>query len=248
MSLKIKNLTGGYTQIPVIKNVSFEIPKGSMVGLIGLNGAGKSTIVKHLIGLMRPFSGEITLDGLSLIGDPQEYLRHISYVPETPILYRELTLKEHIELTGRAYGLSDDEIRERSEPLLAKFRLEKHLNWFPFDFSKGMKQKVMLICALIVRPDLLVIDEPFIGLDPVAIHDLEQILMDILADGRSVLMTTHVLSNAEKLCDSFVFLNDGEVITQGTLSQMKEDLKLNVDTLEDLYLTIAKKAGQANDR
>lgn len=242
MSLQITSLTGGYTQTPVIKDISFEVKKGQLVGLIGLNGAGKSTIVKHVIGLMQPFSGEIRLGGISVAQDPQNYLKRIAYIPEVPILYRELTLKEHIQMTGLAYDLSDEEIKKRAQPLIQLFRLEKHLDWFPYDFSKGMKQKVMLVCALMLESELLVIDEPFIGLDPIAIADLEQILLSILDDGRSILMTTHVLSNAEKLCDSFIFLSEGEVITRGTLAEMNKDLKLEASSLEELYLAVAKKA------
>lgn len=241
MSLQIASLTGGYTQIPVIKDISFEVKKGELVGLIGLNGAGKSTIVKHVIGLMQPFKGDISLDGISLAQDPQNYLKRIAYIPEVPILYRELTLKEHIQVTGLAYDLSDEEIKERAQPLIQLFRLEKYLDWFPYDFSKGMKQKVMLVCALMLKSELLVIDEPFIGLDPIAIADLEQILLSILDDGRSVLMTTHVLANAEKLCDSFIFLSEGEIITKGTLAEMNKDLQLEASSLEEFYLAMAKK-------
>lgn len=239
MTLKIEDLTGGYTQIPVIKNINFEIEKGEVLGLIGLNGAGKSTIVKHIIGLLKPFSGDIILNDFSILDKPENYLNQIAYVPETPILYRELTLKEHLQLTGRAYGMKDQVVEERAKSLLERFRLENHLDWFPHDFSKGMKQKVMLSCALLVKPAVLIIDEPFIGLDPLAIFELEKMLKDLVDAGHSVLLTTHVLANAEKLCDSFVFLDDGEIISQGTFSQMRDDLDLDVKNLEELYLHIA---------
>lgn len=247
MSLKVQHLTGGYTRFPVIHDVSFEIDQGEMLGLIGLNGAGKSTIVKHIIGLMTAKHGLITLNDKSLADEPEAYLKQIAYIPETPILYPELTLREHLEITGMAYDMSKNDIRERSEPLLKMFRLDQRLDWFPEDFSKGMKQKVMLVCAFMRQANLYVIDEPFIGLDPVAIFDLEKILLKLKEEGARILMTTHVLANAEKLCDRFVFLNQGKIISQGTVAEMREDLGLIKGNLEDFYLQIARKAGHDNE-
>src|SRR5699024_8237184 len=141
-------------------------------GLIGLNGAGKSTTIKHILGLLRPHSGTIEVRGKTLKEDVEEYRRHLGYIPESPILYEELTLKEHIEMTAMEYGLTTEEVEKRKGPLLKRFRLEDKEDTFPSHFSKGMKQKVMLICAFIVEPDLYIIDEPFLGLDPLGIESL----------------------------------------------------------------------------
>lgn len=144
MTLQVANVTGGYNQLPVLKNIDFTIGDGELVGLIGLNGAGKSTTIKEIIGLLQPHSGTITIDGLTLKENPEQYRKQIGYIPETPSLYEELTLREHIEVTAMAYDLPQEEAMKRAERLLKTFRLENKLDWFPANFSKGMKQKVML--------------------------------------------------------------------------------------------------------
>ena len=157
-----------------------------MIGLIGLNGAGKSTTINEIIGLLRPYAGEIRIDGLTLATSPSAYRQKIGYIPETPSLYEELTLREHIETVAMAYDLDQEAVFARVTPLLKQFRLEEKLDWFPVHFSKGMKQKVMIICAFAVDPSLFIVDEPFLGLDPVAISDLIQLLNAEKEKGKSI--------------------------------------------------------------
>jgi ABC-2 type transport system ATP-binding protein len=247
MSLTVTELTGGYTRTPVIKDLSFEVAAGEIVGLIGLNGAGKSTTIKHIMGLMEPFSGEIKIDGLTLKKDPVQYRKKISFVPETPMVYRSLTLKEHLEMTAMAYDIPFETVMERTKPLLKLFRLDERLEWFPQDFSKGMKQKVMITSALITDPDVMVIDEPFIGLDPIAIWDFERLLLERKAKGNALLMSTHVLRNAEKICDSFVILNDGVVFAKGTTEELSEQFNLPTADLEQIYRFVAQEEGFRHD-
>lgn len=243
MSLKIENLTGGYSQTPVIKDISFDINNGELVGLIGLNGAGKSTTIKHIIGLMDPFSGQMTLDGQALKENPSLYRKKIGFIPETPLLYDELTLKEHIEITAMAYDVDVSIAMERATPLLKKFRLQDRLEWFPSDFSKGMKQKVMILCAFITEPSLYIIDEPFLGLDPIAIRDLIQMMEQKKKEGASLLMSTHVLTNAEKICDKFIIINRGEIYAKGTLKDLRETFSMPNASLDNIYTRLADKEG-----
>ncbi len=196
--LEVKNVTGGYVNIPVLKDVSFTVEDGQLVGLIGLNGAGKSTTIKEIIGLLTPYQGQIVIDGLTLLQGAENYRKKIGFIPETPSLYEELTLKEHLEVVAMAYDLSWEQAWGRVEHLLKLFRLDEKLDWFPVNFSKGMKQKVMIICAFMVEPSLLIVDEPFLGLDPVAISDLIALLGEEKSKGTSILMSTHVLDSAEK--------------------------------------------------
>ena len=238
--LEIKNLTGGYVHVPVLKNVSFTVESGKLVGLIGLNGAGKSTTINEIIGLLTPYSGEINIDGLTLRTNPREYRQQIGYIPETPSLYEELTLREHIETVAMAYGIEQEQAFERVEPLLKMFRLEQKLDWFPVHFSKGMKQKVMIICAFVVDPSLFIVDEPFLGLDPLAISDLIQLLDEEKKKGKSILMSTHVLDSAEKMCDSFVILHKGQVRAKGDLPQLRQAFDMPEASLNDIYLALTK--------
>ena len=238
--LEIKELTGGYVNIPVLKDDSFEVGNSQLVGLIGLNGAGKSTTINEIIGLLTPYSGEINIDGLTLGANPREYRQQIGYIPETPSLYEELTLREHIETVAMAYGIEQNLAFERVEPLLKMFRLDQKLDWFPVHFSKGMKQKVMIICAFVVDPSLFIVDEPFLGLDPLAISDLIQLLDLEKKKGKSILMSTHVLDSAEKMCDSFVILHKGQVRAKGDLEELRQAFAMPQASLNDIYLALTK--------
>lgn len=240
--LEIKNLTGGYLQNPVLKNVSFQVPSGKLVGLIGLNGAGKSTTIKEIIGLLTPFEGSIEIDGLSIADNKEAYRAKIGFIPETPSLYEELTLEEHLEIVAMAYGLNPEESIKNLRPLLKKFRLNDKMKWFPTSFSKGMKQKVMILCAFLVQPDLFIVDEPFLGLDPIAIKDLIDLLKAQKKEGKSILMSTHVLDSAEKMCDSFVILHKGEVRAKGTLKDLRKEFGMDHASLNEIYLELTKEA------
>lgn len=238
--LEVKNVTGGYVNIPVLKDVSFSVKDGELVGLIGLNGAGKSTTIKEIIGLLTPYQGQILIDGQSLLQNSEVYRKKIGFIPETPSLYEELTLKEHLEIVAMAYGLSWEETWGRTEKLLKIFRLDEKLDWYPVNFSKGMKQKVMIICALMVEPSLLIVDEPFLGLDPVAIADLIALLEEEKIKGTSILMSTHVLDSAEKMCDSFVILHQGQVRASGNLADLQAQFGMEGASLNDIYLALTQ--------
>ncbi len=240
MLLSVKDVSSGYRNVPVIKGITFTISEGEIVGLIGLNGAGKSTLLKTILGLIHTQEGVITIQGQSILDNHQSYAEKIAYIPETPILYEGLTLKEHIEMTGLGYGIEQSLIMERALPLLKQFRLEKHTNWFPIHFSKGMKQKVMIICALITDAQLLIIDEPFLGLDPLAIKDFTELLKAKKKQGVSILLTTHILSIAPQLCDRYLMLQAGQLRAQGELDSLRENFEMNEATLEDMYIRMTQ--------
>lgn len=243
MSLELKQVSGGYGQRKVIDHLTFKIESGEVMGLIGLNGAGKSTTMKHIMGLLQPFSGTILVNGQSLREQPTSYRQALAYIPESPMLYSALTLREHLEMTALAYDIAPDVIWQRAQPLLATFRLTEHLDWFPTDFSKGMKQKVMIICALVTEPSVLIIDEPFIGLDPLAIHDFMQLIQVCKDKGTAILMSTHVLMNAEQICDCFAILHQGELQCVGTLLDIQQATGLIDGHLVDIYRQLLEKDG-----
>ena len=244
MSLEIKNLTGGYGHIPVLKDINLTVESGEIVGLIGLNGAGKSTTIKHIIGLLTEQKGEIRVDGKTLKESPEDYRQTIGYIPETPILYDELTLREHIEVTAMAYDIPMEEAFKRAENLLKTFRLENKLDWFPTHFSKGMKQKVMVLCAFLTQPSLFIIDEPFLGLDPLAINSLLELMEEMKNQGAGILMSTHILATAEKYCDRFIVLHEGSVRAEGTIEELRTEFNLPESSLDDIYLSLTKEVGE----
>ena len=238
--VELTSVTGGYSRKPVLHDLSFEIGESELVGLIGLNGAGKSTTIKHIIGLMNAHSGEIRLNGVTFSEDPEKYRKSFSYIPETPVLYEELTLREHLELTAMAYGLDKDVFEARSAALLREFMMEKRLRWFPTHFSKGMRQKVMIMCAFLVNPSLYIIDEPFVGLDPIGIKSLLEQMTERKNEGASVLMSTHILSTAEKYCDRIILLHEGRLRAQGTMDELREIFGRPGASLDDLYIAMTE--------
>lgn len=238
MVLEIKNLSGGYNRKKVIEDISFDIESSSITAIIGLNGAGKSTTIKHILGLLKPMEGQIKVKGLTLTDNTEEYRRNISYIPETPVLYDELTLEEHINLTAMAYGLDEKTAWQRADKLLEIFQLSNKKKFMPVHFSKGMKQKVMIICAFLVEPSLYIIDEPFLGLDPIAINNLIELMREEKEKGKSLLMSTHILATAEKYCDNFVIIHEGKIIAKGGLEEIREEFSMQGASLDDIYLSL----------
>ena len=240
MTVKVEHLTGGYGKKPVIKDLNFELEKGEIVGLIGLNGAGKSTTIKHMLGLINPMEGKLSISNIRINEDIENYRRKLSYIPESPVIYDELTLEEHIEMTAMAYQLSREEAMRRAKPLLKVFRLENELKVFPSHFSKGMKQKVMIICAFIVDPELYIIDEPFLGLDPLGIQSMLDLMVEKRNENQTVLMSTHILATAERYCDRFIILDKGEIVAFGNLDELREQTGLKDKTLDDIYIHVTQ--------
>ncbi|MFZ3589797.1 ABC transporter ATP-binding protein [Bacillus sp. DJP31] len=238
--LEITNLTGGYSKNPVLHGVNFNVNPNELVGLIGLNGAGKSTTIKHIIGLMDQKEGTITINGQTIKDDREKYRSQFSYIPETPILYEELTLEEHMKMTAMAYSLEENQYKERMDFLLKEFHMEKRLKWFPAHFSKGMKQKAMIMCAFLVQPSLYIIDEPFVGLDPLGIQSLLQLLQAKKEEGAGILMSTHILATAERYCDTFIILHEGKVRAKGTLKDLQEEFSMPNANLDEMYIALTK--------
>lgn len=235
-ALDIHRLTGGYSRRkPVLHGVTFDVKPGELVGLIGLNGAGKSTTIKHILGLMLPHEGEVRISGVRLEDDREKYRSSCAYVPEQPSLFPHLTVAEHLRWTAMAYRLEPNEADRRIERLAATFRMDKAMDALPDTLSKGMKQKVMLMNALLAAPSLLIIDEPFLGLDPLAVRSLLERLNEEKRSGSAILMSSHILSTLEAYCDRYLLLHDGRLIVSGTLEALRESAGMPGATLEQLF-------------
>lgn len=242
--LQVKGVTGGYSaNKAVIEDISFDIHSKEIVALIGLNGAGKSTTIKHILGLLEPTEGSIHIQGKAFYQSRDEYRSQLAYIPESPIYYEELTLWEHLELTAQIYGLDKQTFLQRVEPLLVEFRMEKVKRRFPNQFSKGMKQKLMIMMAFMVQPTLYIVDEPLLGLDPLGIRSLLQWLQKCKQEGAGILMSTHILSTAEKYCDRFIILHNGKIKAQGTLAELREWSVQPHASLDDIYLQLTEDEG-----
>jgi ABC-2 type transport system ATP-binding protein len=246
--LEMKQLTGGYSvRRPVLHGVSITVNAGEMVGLIGLNGAGKSTAIKHILGLMVPHGGEVRVAGVTLTENRDVYRSSTAYVPEQPSLFPNLTVKEHLQWTAMAYDLDQRAATGRMDELAEIFRMTEALNSLPDTLSNGMKQKVMLMNALLVSPPLLIIDEPFLGLDPLAIRGLLTALEDVRAKGSAILLSSHILPALERRANRLVVLNRGRIIAEGTPKAVKTQAGCTDpdSTLDDAFeaLVIASEGG-----
>ena len=238
MSLQLNNVTAGYTKVPVITDITFDVNPGELCGLIGLNGAGKSTTIKTIIGQLTPFSGRVEVEKLSILENQRGYRQSIAVIPESPVLYEELTFREHIEFVARSYNQMNEETMAHAMELVEAFRITKQLDWFPAYFSKGMKQKVLIVCALMLDVPVYVVDEPFLGLDPLGIRTLLQVLKEKKEKGAAILMSTHVLDTAEKYCDRFIVLHEGKVIAQGDIEGLRATSNIEETSLEEIYFAL----------
>lgn len=228
--LRVNNLSAGYIKNEnVIQDISFAVAKGEMVGLLGRNGTGKSTLIKSIHGLIHKTQGQVELPGIDY-----------AYIPETPAVYEELTLWEHLEIAGMSRGLEQQEFTSKAERLLKQFDMEKVKDNFPGGFSKGTRQKVMLLCAMLALPSLYLIDEPFNGLDALAIKELLAWLDQEKQRGAGILLSTHVLETAQRICDRFILLDNGRIIAAGTLEQLQEKAQCRERDLFAIFLELTR--------
>lgn len=237
--LKVEKIFSGYEKKSIIKGVSFELNKNEILGIIGSNGAGKTTILKTILGIIPYRKGAVYVEGVELKEDPFAAKKKIAYIPELPILYGEMTLREHMEFTAMAHEVPTEIFQKRSAFLLKKFRMGKKLEHFPNTFSKGMRQKVMVMNAFLYDPKIYIVDEPFIGLDPKAIEDFLRMIEEKRQEGASVIMSTHVLDTAEKICDRFLLLEEGEVLAYGSIEEIRRNFDLQDYSLREIYHRLA---------
>jgi len=237
--LKVENLFSGYEKKSIIKGISFELKDKEILGIIGSNGAGKTTLLKTILGIIPYPKGGVYIENRELKEDSFAAKKNIAYIPEVPILYGEMTLREHMEFTAMAHEVNKQDYVKRSSFLLKKFRMEGKLEHFPNTFSKGMRQKVMVMNAFLYDPKVYIVDEPFIGLDPKAIEDFLQLLEEKRSKGSSVIMSTHVLDTAEKICDRFLLIEEGEVLAYGSLKDIQQNFDLQDYSLREIYHRLA---------
>lgn len=235
--LKICNLTKSYgSGIKAVDNLSLTVNKGEIYGFIGPNGAGKSTTIKAVVGALSFDGGEIYIDGLSLKKQPIECKKKIAYIPDNPDIYDHLTGVQYLNFICDVFGVSKDERNLRIKEYSALFGLENNLGDFISAYSHGMKQKLVIISSLIHNPKLLILDEPFVGLDPIASHKLKEIMREKCKEGAAIFFSTHVLEVAEKLCDRIGIIKDGKLVAEGDMQTVTGD-----ESLENIFLEIAGK-------
>ena len=235
--IEIKNVSKTYNgKKKVLKNVSFKIESGEIFAFIGHNGAGKTTMIKSIMGILDFEEGDILVDNKSIKEEPLECKRIMAYVADNPDLYENMKAIDFINFICDMYEVSEDIRRENTLKYAKMFEIEDKLNDDISSFSHGMKQKIALIAALAHNPKVLIMDEPFVGLDPKAVYDMKEIMRDMAKDGKTIFFSTHILDVAEKLCDRVAIIKDGTIVKVGKMKDIKGD-----ESLEQVFLELGEK-------
>ena len=230
--LRIEHLTKKYGEKKAVDDLSLHIEKGEIYGFIGHNGAGKTTTIKSVVGILDFDEGEIFIDGKSVKKDSLECKRVIAYIPDNPDLYEFMTGLQYLNFISDIFGVEEKERKERIEKYSTAFEIKEDLASPISSYSHGMKQKLAIISALVHDPKLIIMDEPFVGLDPIASHLLKDIMREKCNEGGVIFFSTHVLEVAEKLCDKIAIIKGGKLIKSGTMEEVKGDSSLESVFLE----------------
>ncbi|MCQ2567785.1 MAG: ABC transporter ATP-binding protein [Mogibacterium sp.] len=234
--LKIDHLTKRFGEKVAVDDLSLSIEPGEIYGFIGHNGAGKTTTLKSVAGILEFDEGEITIGGMSIREKPLECKKLMAYIPDNPDLYDFMTGIKYLNFIADIFGVDADVRAERIKRYADLFGLTSDLAQPIAAYSHGMKQKLAIISAWIHEPKLIIMDEPFVGLDPTAAHDLKLMMRELCDNGGSIFFSTHVLEVAEKLCDKIAIIKNGKLIRKGTMEEVKGD-----ESLEDVFLELAEK-------
>ena len=230
--LEIKDLTKTFGEKRAVDDLSLTINSGEIYGFIGHNGAGKTTTIKSICGIQSFDSGEITLDGLSLVADPIKFKSQMAYIPDNPDLYEYMSGIKYLNFIADIFKIGLKEREERIKKYADVFELTDDLAQPISAYSHGMKQKLAIIAAWLHSPRLIVMDEPFVGLDPKAAHILKEMMREVCVGGGAIFFSTHVLEVAEKLCDKVAIIKNGKLIKSGTMDEVKGDSSLETVFLE----------------
>ena len=230
--LKIDHLTKTYGEKKAVDDLSLHIQPGELYGFIGHNGAGKTTTLKSVVGILQFDSGEITIDGVSVKADPITCKKNIAYIPDNPDLYDFMTGMQYLNFVCDIFGVAADVRQERIQALAEGFELTADLAQPISSYSHGMKQKLAIISAWVHEPKLVVMDEPFVGLDPKAAHLMKGMMREICDKGGAIFFSTHVLEVAERLCDKVAIIKGGRLVRSGPMEEVKGDTSLESVFLE----------------
>ena len=230
--MKIDHFIKSYGDKKAVDDLSLHILPGEIYGFIGHNGAGKTTTLKSVAGIMQFDQGEILVDGVSMKKEPMACKKKIAYIPDNPDLYDFMTGMQYLNFVGNVFGVDAQQRRERVKELADAFELTADLNQSIGSYSHGMKQKLAIIAAWLHQPKLILMDEPFVGLDPKASHTLKGMMRQVCDRGGAIFFSTHVLEVAEKLCDKVAIIKGGRLIRSGTMEEVKGDTSLESVFLE----------------
>lgn len=235
--LEIKNLTKKFGDKVAVDNIDLSVKSGEIYGFLGPNGAGKTTTIKMIVGMLMPDGGSIYVNGVDAINDDVEAKRQIAYVPDSPEIYDIMTGRQYLNFIADVFELSDEERNKQIDRYAEVFEMKENLDVMIAGYSHGMKQKIVIMGALIHSPKLLILDEPMVGLDAKSSFRLKEIMRALADEGRTVFFSTHVMEVAENLCDRIGIINRGKIIAVGTLDEIKAAAK-DTGSLEKIFLEL----------
>jgi ABC-2 type transport system ATP-binding protein len=242
--VQFHNVTKQYGEFTAVRGLTLDIPAGGIFALLGPNGAGKTTLIKLLMGMLQATSGELTVGGLNAFRESVKVKKLVGYLPDEPVFYDFLRGREILRFVGEMHGLDRKTIEQRSAPLAERLHLADALEEFAENYSRGMKKKLGLMCALLHEPDLVLLDEPTNGLDPHGTLVLHELMREIAAAGRTVMFSTHLLDQAGRLCSRVAVINRGELAAEGTISDLQHRFGADA-SLETLFFRLTEPAHQA---
>ena len=234
-----------FGEVTAVEDLSLNIPRGTLFGCLGPNGAGKTTTIKMLAGILRPTAGTVWINGVNVHEEPIKAKGYFGYVPDKPYLYEKLTADELMAFVGGVYGLSSEQTAARTEELFEVFDVGEWRHKRAEEYSQGMKQKVLIAAAFVHDPDVLIIDEPMVGLDPKNIKTLKTFLRNRAADGTTIFLSTHSLPVAEELCDRISILHKGRLLADGTMADLRAAPSGDGQDLETLFLSMTSSQGDS---
>lgn len=236
--IELKDLTKKYVDFPAVSNLNLSIQKGEIFGFIGPNGAGKTTTIKMIGGVLEPTSGSVMIAGISMKDNPEKAKSKIGFIPDRPYLYEKLTGMEFLKFVADLYGVDSDIFSEKAEQHLKMFSLLDWSNELIESYSHGMKQRLIMAAALLHDPEVIIVDEPMVGLDPVAIMMVKDLFRNLAKQGVSVFMSTHTLKIAEEICDRIGIIHKGHLIATGTTDDLQRKAQVTDADLEQVFLNL----------
>ncbi len=242
-SIKIENLTKNFGDTTAVNNISLNIRAGEIFGMLGPNGAGKTTTIKLLTGLLQPDHGRVMIKGISMTREPQRAKHKFALLPDVPYVYKKLTGWEFMKFMTRIYNLNDDNIEEVIERELIRFNIKDVSHDLVESYSHGLKQRLLLASVMVRSPEIIILDEPMVGLDPEAARMVKNLFKKLTQKDTTIFLSTHTLADAQELCDRIAIINKGKIIALGTIEELRKvasEKKYPGDTLEDIYLAITR--------
>ena len=236
--IELKDLTKKYVDFPAVSNLNLSIQKGEIFGFIGPNGAGKTTTIKMIGGVLEPTSGSVIIAGISMKDHPEKAKSKIGFIPDRPYLYEKLTGMEFLKFVADLYGVDIDIFSKKAEQHLKMFSLIDWSNELIESYSHGMKQRLIMAAALLHDPEVIIVDEPMVGLDPVAIMMVKDLFRNLAKQGVTVFMSTHTLKIAEDICDRIGVIHKGHLIASGTTEDLQREAQVTDVDLEQVFLSL----------